>query len=105
MLYDVWSGEKIKVSGDYCVELAPHSSKLYSVCRVLDCAILDSDLKLESVECKEKTLTFTIPYEKVGKIEFIDAPKGVEVESGEGELVGNYLKLSAKENCKVKVLF
>ncbi|MBQ2714607.1 MAG: alpha-galactosidase [Clostridia bacterium] len=105
VLYDVWSGEKIKVSGDYCVELAPHSSKLYSVCRVLDCAILDSDLKLESVECKEKTLTFTIPYEKVGKIEFIDAPKGVEVESGEGELVGNYLKLSAKENCKVKVLF
>lgn len=105
VLTDVWSGEQVNVTDGFEVDLLPHSSRLYSVSKIVKQAIVDSDLKLEKVESKGDALTFTVPYEKEGVVKFMFDAKSVKVVDGVGELDGDVLKLDAKAGCKVEVIF
>ena len=102
---DVWGGKTVKISDKLETKLRPHASALYSINKIVDNAILDSDLKLDNVKAEGNALTFSIPYKREGEIKFASALKSVNVKEGKGEIEGNTLKLSAKENCIVEITF
>lgn len=104
LLTDVWTGEVVEMSGEYTVTLKPHESRLLSVNKVGGVTVLDADVKLESVKGCCKSITFTVPYEKVGEVTFNKAIKSVEVVgNGSATVSGNKLKIdNAIATYKVK---